>query len=422
MRQKDWEIEKAIHILELVRTELYMDMPHFLTALNTLEFRADDRIATCATNGMYFYYNPLKIIDLFQKNSIFLNRAYLHSILHCLYNHIWLKKNRIDFIWNVACDIIVEYTLDSMHKKSISRILSYARKDVYSKLESLPAISCITVYEWLSTYEDIQNLYYEFVVDDHALWPKEQDEQMPMASSLQKKWQSVAKQTLFDHKQKGKDNEEGDAFLVAHLQAKKSKYSFAQFLRRFSIMKEELQINPDEFDLSYYTYGLSVYKNMPLMEPLETKEVKKIYEFVIALDTSYSIDEALAKRFVSNTYSILSTSNMFYKTCKVHIIQCDDRIRKDDVVSNQNEMDILLNSFTLVGGSNTDFRPVFSYVNDLIDGHAFQNLCGLLYFTDGKGIYPKKNPAYKTAFIYLDDYDQSKVPSWAIQYRLEEKL
>ena len=95
-------------------------------------------------------------------------------------------------------------------------------------------------------------------------------------------------------------------------------------------MKEELQINPDEFDLSYYTYGLSVYKNMPLMEPLETKEVKKIYEFVIALDTSYSIDEALAKRFVSNTYSILSTSNMFYKTCKVHIIQCDDRIRKDD--------------------------------------------------------------------------------------------
>lgn len=422
MRQKDWEIEKAIHILELVRTELYMDMPHFLTALNTLEFRADDRIATCATNGMYFYYNPLKIIDLFQKNSIFLNRAYLHSILHCLYNHIWLKKNRIDFIWNVACDIIVEYTLDSMHKKSISRILSYARKDVYSKLENLPGISCITVYEWLSTYEDIQNLYYEFVVDDHALWPKEQDEQMPMASSLQKKWQSVAKQTLFDHKQKGKDNEEGDAFLVAHLQAKKSKYSFAQFLKRFSIMKEELQINPDEFDLSYYTYGLSVYKNMPLMQPLETKEVKKIYEFVIALDTSYSIDEALAKRFVSNTYSILSTSNMFYKTCKVHIIQCDDRIRKDDVVSNQNEMDILLNSFTLVGGSNTDFRPVFSYVNDLIDGHAFQNLCGLLYFTDGKGIYPKKNPAYKTAFIYLDDYDQSKVPSWAIQYRLEEKL
>ncbi len=56
----------------------------------------------------------------------------------------------------------------------------------------------------------------------------------------------------------------------------------------------------------------------------------------------------------------------------------------------KNEMDQLLNSFTLVGKGNTDFRPVFSYVNDLIDQKVFQNLCGLLYFTDGKGIYPKK--------------------------------
>ena len=260
------------------------------------------------------------------------------------------------------------------------------------------------------------------MVDDHALWPKEKDEKTPQSSSVQKKWQSVAKQTVFDHKQKGKENDDGDAFLVSRLQAKKSKYSFSQFLKRFSIMKEEMQINEDEFDLSYYTYGMSIYKNMPLIEPLETKEVKKIYEFVIALDTSYSIDENLAKRFISNTYSILSTSNMFYKSCKVYILQCDDRIRKENVISNQNEMNRLLDSFTLIGGGNTDFRPLFSYVNDLVDQQVFQNLCGLLYFTDGKGVYPKKCPAYKTAFIYLEDYDQSKVPSWAIQYRLEEKL
>lgn len=52
-------------------------------------------------------------------------------------------------------------------------------------------------------------------------------------------------------------------------------------------------------------------------------------------------------------------------------------------------MNRLLDSFTLIGGGNTDFRPVFSYVNDLVNQQAFQNLCGLLYFTDGKGVYPK---------------------------------
>lgn len=101
---------------------------------------------------------------------------------------------------------------------------------------------------------------------------------------------------------------------------------------------------------------------------------------------------------------------MFYKSCKVHIIQCDDRIRKDDVISNQNEMDQLLNSFTLVGKGNTDFRPVFSYVNDLINQKVFQNLCGLLYFTDGKGIYPKKSPAYKTAFVVFALYSSTSFP------------
>lgn len=40
---------------------------------------------------------------------------------------------------------------------------------------------------------------------------------------------------------------------------------------------------------------------------------------------------------------------MFYKSCKVYIIQCDDRIRKEDVISNQNEMNRLLDSFTLIG-------------------------------------------------------------------------
>ena len=32
MRQSEWEKEKAIHILELVRSELYIDMPHFFNS------------------------------------------------------------------------------------------------------------------------------------------------------------------------------------------------------------------------------------------------------------------------------------------------------------------------------------------------------------------------------------------------------
>ena len=64
----------------------------------------------------------------------------------------------------------------------------------------------------------------------------------------------------------------------------------------------------------------------------------------------------------------------------------------------------------------TDFRPVFAYVDKLLEEKKLTNLNGLLYFTDGVGTYPEKSPAYKTAFIFnRDDHISPHVPSWAIR-------
>ena len=39
-----------------------------------------------------------------------------------------------------------------------------------------------------------------------------------------------------------------------------------------------------------------MYGNMPLIEPQETKELRKIEDFVIAIDTSMSCKEELIKK------------------------------------------------------------------------------------------------------------------------------
>ena len=103
----------------------------------------------------------------------------------------------------------------------------------------------------------------------------------------------------------------------------------------------------------------------------------------------------------------------------MHIIQCDEKVRSDVEIKSREELKQLLTDFTVVGGGGTDFRPAFSYINELMEQGVFKNLKGLLYFTDGKGIYPKKKPAYQTAFLFLDDYDESAVPPWAMRLRLE---
>ena len=91
----------------------------------------------------------------------------------------------------------------------------------------------------------------------------------------------------------------------------------------------------------------------------------------------------------------------------------------DEVISSQEEMERLLKSFQVVGGGNTDFRPAFTYVNQLIKEGSIRHLDGLLYFTDGKGIYPVKKPEYKTAFLFLGAYDETVVPPWAMRLQLE---
>ena len=80
------------------------------------------------------------------------------------------------------------------------------------------------------------------------------------------------------------------------------------------------------------------------------------------------------------------------------------------------ELKTYMENFQLAGGSATDFRPVFAYVDRLLEEKKLTNLNGLLYFTDGVGTYPEKSPAYKTAFIFnRDDHISPHVPSWAIR-------
>ena len=64
---------------------------------------------------------------------------------------------------------------------------------------------------------------------------------------------------------------------------------------------EKINGDDDEFDYIYYTYGLSLYDNMPLVEPLEYKETNVVKEFVIAIDTSFSVHGDEVQAFLRKT-------------------------------------------------------------------------------------------------------------------------
>ena len=199
-------------------------------------------------------------------------------------------------------------------------------------------------------------------------------------------------------------------------------YDYREFLKKFASLGENLETNEDEFDYIYYIYGMDHYGNMPLVEPLEYKEVKKVREIVIAIDTSESVSGDLVQQFVQKTWNMLKQTDSFFSRVNIHILQCGAKVEEDVSIKSQEDLDAYLKSMMLLKGfGGTDFRPVFEKVNELIRSHAFSNFRGLIYFTDGYGTYPAMPPAYPTAFVFFDHgHEIPEVPTWAIRLVLKE--
>lgn len=123
------------------------------------------------------------------------------------------------------------------------------------------------------------------------------------------------------------------------------------------MLHEELHADPEEFDLSYYTYGLSVYGNLPLIEPLESREVKKIHEFVIVIDTSYSTSGELVEQFLRETANILHQSDSFFARSVIRVLQCDNVVRSDAKITGEQEMEAFLRDFNTPWRGRHGFSP-----------------------------------------------------------------
>ena len=415
----EWQQQVCVQIMEHVKSELFLDFPFMALPLNGLQMQMSDSLKSAGCDGKTFYFSNEFVIRIFKKNPVYLNRIYLHSILHCVFSHLWISSSRNMNLWHIACDICVEYTLDHLEKKSVKRILSYIRKKTYQILEKEYNLSASGIYLYLLNLDSKQllELKNEFICDDHRYWPKSKEESQSIGNqNLKNSWKQKAIQSSLQNKNQMDGKEEGS--YSWQIKMAESKRSYREFLKKFMVLKEEVKINEDEYDLSYYTYGLRLYKNLPLIEPIETKEERKIPELVIVLDTSYSTSGNLIKNFLKETSAILK-SNVFFSKSKIHIIQCDNRVQDHKILTSFDQMDEFLESFTVIGGNGTDFRPVFDYVNECMEQGICKEVSALLYFTDGKGIYPKRRPNYKCAFLFLEDYDRNLVPTWAISRRID---
>ncbi|MEE0282636.1 MAG: VWA-like domain-containing protein [Lachnospiraceae bacterium] len=418
----------GMEILRVARNELYLNMRFLDVALSSLQFVPDGQIRSIGTDGVHLYFHPDALADLFRTGRVRVARAYLHSLLHCLFGHLWIRKERDEQYWNLACDIAVEYVIDGLQLRAVHVPKTMLRREYYRKLkEAGGTVTAQKVYRELCLEHPqtmrFEQLVREFRVDDHSHWEEESQKNPNMPQPQKQRWDDIRDRMQTEIETFSKEAADDVRSLEEEIAAEsRQRYDYREFLRKFCVLKEEMQVDLDSFDYIFYNYGMELYGNMPLIEPLETKEQQKIEDFVIVVDTSMSCKGELIKSFLEQTCAILQESESFFRRLHIHIIQCDDKVQEDVVIRSKKEFDDYMRHFTVRGFGGTDFRPAFAYVQDLLARKAFTRLRGLIYFTDGYGTFPVKKPPYETAFVFLkEDYRDVDVPPWAIKLILEEE-
>ena len=433
-------------ILRAARDELYLGMRFLDVALSSFSYQMDSSIHGFGTDGREIYFQPQMLGGLYKENRILVNRGYLHMVFHCTFRHFaWRgagrnigtghsagennadsEKTIEERLRDLSCDIAVEHIIDGMNYRSIRFSRSLLRRETYRLLEKEgKTLNAQRVYKILSGWnlseKDFVNLEQEFRTDDHKYWESKKPDQKPNPM-LSRKWGEINDGIETDLETFSQEAGERDGDFLEQIKTEnRSKYDYREFLRKFAVFHEELAVDDDSFDYNFYTYGLRLYGNMPLIEPLESKEVKKVEEFVIVIDTSMSCSGELVRKFLEETYGVLSENESFFTKINVHIIQCDEKVHTDKKITSQEEMKDYMEHLELYGDGGTDFRPAFEWVDKLLEQHEFRNLKGLIYFTDGFGIYPQKMPSYKTAFVFMqDNYRDVDVPVWAMKLILDE--
>ncbi|MDD3794578.1 MAG: VWA-like domain-containing protein [Lachnospiraceae bacterium] len=421
----------SFRILQNSRNELYLNMRFLDLALSSLEFRVTTELSGIGTDGFALFVHPKVLADLYEQDRKLVNRIYLHTVYHCLFRHLLKTGKYPERLWNISCDMAVETLMDGMNYRCVRmggnryRMNWQERLQKERKVLTAEGICHYLMQAGLQEYE-LRRLETEYGIDDHSLWPKAEppgSPPPPQMEVLQNKWQDVSEKTQTEMETFAKEASQGAGDLLEEMQvANRERYDYRSFLRKFAVMKEEMQVDPDTFDYVFYSYGLSLYGNMPLIEPQEYKEVHKIEEFVIVIDVSMSCSGELVRTFLEQTYAVLTESESYLRKVNIRILQCDEQVRADQKITSQKELKDYMEHFELMGNGGTDFCPAFDYVNQLIEQKELLHLKGMLYFTDGYGTFPKRRPPYDAAFVFMEeDYTDAAVPPWAIKLILEKE-
>lgn len=411
--------------IEYAVSKLKRTYSEFLYPLNRIMFKENkqclngqgDRIYT---DGMCIYYSAAFVATWREE---LLEYWIMHVVVHGMLGHFLIKDDFTQKKYRDALmDAQVTYVLKEtgIYNGTCDYYLANAPQDFAGNF------SMEQYYRACSNRKLAENLIHAgraFKVDEHRCWDIQEDK-----DSLSHFWNEILECFY------GEEERERNADRIGRMQRSLRSYgtstieeekNFAITERKTRDYREILQNlmgiceapkeDPDSIDPMFYHYGMSLFGNTPLLEPLENSCKKVLHTLVLAVDVSGSCaTEACMDRLWGETYQCIRQIEEPAGEGEILLIQCDTKI--------QSEKSIPVSDFCetpehiiVRGMGGTSFLPVFERADEL--SQKGKIIDAVFYFTDGAGEYPKKKPDYPVYFVmeekdWKDCEDSQWMPDW----------
>ena len=342
------------------KAKLLLRFPLFGTLASRLKLVSNDDIESFKSNGITLEYNSDFLAKLSSEQLEF---VFANGAMHASLAHEARKNGRSGWLWQLATDYAINDMLvqnglvrpDEAHYSK--RFSGLYAEEIYAALKE-DILRDELEYE-ADTPDDVQNQNAQEEAQDEQLFAEfanaKFEEEMQSGEVI------GTIERFFHTPKKGKIN-----------------------------WRDELKAALERFHRDDYTL-LPPSKKLLYAGIYLPSCISQRFRFVVAVDSSGSIDEPLLATFLGELNSLMHTIPNF----ELELLVCDDKIRMRKTFYGG---DIL--EAELGGGGATDFRPVFELIENELEDVKL-----LLYFSDLDGIFPLDAPEYEVKWITPKERD-----------------
>lgn len=371
------------------KAKLLVDYPYFGTLASKLELRQNDNIQAYLSNGISFEYNDEYLTEITQEE---LGFALSNGAMHAALAYENRQKGRMSWLWQLATDHAINAMLAANGMEPPMAI------DLDPRFEGMYAEEIYAILK-----DEIRNEEFDDDESNETGYNEEnrqKQQQLRDAEGDHDPDRKREKMEVENVEQKIAEEEMFEQFANEALRKISEQGNLPLDIERFFTITDTSRV--DWRKELYNAIDRHYHDNYRMMPPSKKLLYSGIYlpslysdtlRLTIAIDSSGSVDEQLLSLFMSEVEAIL----IHFPNYVIDMIVCDAKVQNYRQILTGEALEI-----EIKGGGGTDFRPVFSYIDEALDPPSL-----LLYFSDTKGSFPEDEPLYETLWI---SSEMSEVP------------